>query len=149
MEAKISQFFESTRRELLFPSFLHECERDAGEAAKGDLDDLKNESIIRLSWALVHFRQPEDVQRGIAMLEASLANNSPPQRGDYSRSWQLVERCLEIAPDWRQALVLKKTIEDRIAKDNLVELLLRCLAKKDNTSTGTSIGIGSKLGQDE
>lgn len=24
---------------------------------------------MRLSWALVHSRQPEDVQRGIAMLE--------------------------------------------------------------------------------
>ncbi|CAK9184383.1 unnamed protein product [Ilex paraguariensis] len=40
--------------------------------------------------------------------------------GDYSRSRQLVERCLEIAPDWRQALTLKKTIEDRIKKDGVI-----------------------------
>ena len=27
---------------------------------------------MRLSWALVHSRQPEDVQRGIAMLEGEV-----------------------------------------------------------------------------
>ncbi|XP_031281901.1 mitochondrial fission 1 protein A-like [Pistacia vera] len=111
------------------------CEREVAEAANGDSDKLKSESIMRLSWALVHSRQAEDVQRGIAMLEASLANSSPPlqQReklyllavgyyrcGDYSRSRQLVEQCLEIAPDWRQALALKKSIEDRIAKDGVI-----------------------------
>lgn len=90
---------------------------------------------MRLSWALVHSKRPEDVQRGIAMLEASLSgNNSPLQTrekiyllavgyyriGDYSRSRQLVGRCLEIAPDWRQALSLKKTIEDKITKDGVI-----------------------------
>lgn len=45
------------------------CEREVAEAAKGDSDKLKSESIMRLSWALVHSRQAEDVQRGIAMLE--------------------------------------------------------------------------------
>ncbi|GAB2279201.1 Mitochondrial fission 1 protein A [Dionaea muscipula] len=91
---------------------------------------------MRLSWALVHSRQPEDVQRGIAMLEASLANVSsgPLQKReklyllavgyyrscDYPRSRQLVEQCLEIAPDWRQALTLRKTVEDRIAKDGMI-----------------------------
>ena len=43
------------------------CEREVSEA--GDSDVRKSESIMRLSWALVHSRQPEDVQRGIAMLE--------------------------------------------------------------------------------
>ncbi|KAJ0547536.1 putative mitochondria fission 1 protein [Helianthus annuus] len=33
---------------------------------------------MRLSWTLVHSRQPEDVQRSIAMLEASLVNTSSP-----------------------------------------------------------------------
>ncbi|KAJ0100606.1 hypothetical protein Patl1_20863 [Pistacia atlantica] len=132
---------------ILFYSYIHlsfslssdicwqGCEREVAEAANGDSDKLKSESIMRLSWALVHSRQAEDVQRGIAMLEASLANSSPPlqQReklyllavgyyrcGDYSRSRQLVEQCLEIAPDWRQALALKKSIEDRIAKDGVI-----------------------------
>ncbi|MCI95307.1 mitochondria fission 1 protein-like, partial [Trifolium medium] len=27
------------------------------------------ESLLRLSWALVHSKRPEDVQRGIAMLQ--------------------------------------------------------------------------------
>ncbi|GMN60937.1 hypothetical protein TIFTF001_030041 [Ficus carica] len=35
---------------------------------------------------------------------------------EYSKSRQLLEQCLAIAPDWRQALSLKKTVEDRIAK---------------------------------
>lgn len=90
---------------------------------------------MRLSWALVHSKQTDDVNRGIAMLEASLdSDNSPLQmreklyllavghyrNGDFSRSRQLVERCLEIAPDWRQAVSLKKVVEDKIAKDGVI-----------------------------
>ncbi|KAF8396231.1 hypothetical protein HHK36_017845 [Tetracentron sinense] len=45
------------------------CEREVAND-NGVSDELRNESIMRLSWALVHSRQPEDVQRGIAMLEA-------------------------------------------------------------------------------
>ncbi|KAK9125089.1 hypothetical protein Scep_013935 [Stephania cephalantha] len=111
------------------------CEREIVEAGDDVTDEVKQESIMRLSWALVHSRQPDDVQRGIAMLDASLASAvSPLQKreklyllavgfyrsGDYSRSRQLLERCLEIAPDWRQALTLKKTVEDRIAKDGVI-----------------------------
>lgn len=48
------------------------CEREVAEAAKGDSEELKSESIMRLSWALVHSRQDVDVQRGIAMLEGQL-----------------------------------------------------------------------------
>ncbi|CAN4104736.1 unnamed protein product [Withania somnifera] len=40
--------------------------------------------------------------------------------GDFPRSRQLVDRCLEIAPDWRQALTLKKTIEEKITKDGVI-----------------------------
>ncbi|KAK9154699.1 hypothetical protein Sjap_002179 [Stephania japonica] len=111
------------------------CEREIAEAGDDVTDEVKQESIMRLSWALVHSRQPDDVQRGIAMLDASLASAASPlqkreklyllavgfyRSGDYSRSRQLLERCLEIAPDWRQALTLKKTVEDRIAKDGVI-----------------------------
>ncbi|KAL6272706.1 hypothetical protein ACE6H2_023398 [Prunus campanulata] len=114
---------------------IHGCEKEVAEANKGDSDEQKSESIMRLSWALVHSKQPEDVQRGIAMLEASLANSSSPlhqreklyllavgyyRTAEYSNSRHLVEQCLEIAPDWRQALTLKKTVEDQIAKDGLI-----------------------------
>ncbi|KAM7502454.1 hypothetical protein LguiB_001358 [Lonicera macranthoides] len=95
------------------PSLIHlqGCEREVAEAEKGSSDELKSECIMRLSWALVHSKRPEDVQRGIAMLEASLANPGSPlqlrekiyllaighyRSGDYSRSRQLVERCLEV-----------------------------------------------------
>ncbi|GMH00005.1 hypothetical protein Nepgr_001844 [Nepenthes gracilis] len=54
------------------------CERDVAEANKGSSDEVKSECIMRLSWALVHSRQPEDVQRGIAMLEASLSSSTNP-----------------------------------------------------------------------
>ncbi|XP_020235990.1 mitochondrial fission 1 protein A [Cajanus cajan] len=111
------------------------CEREVAEAANGDSEERKNESIMRLSWALVHSRQKEDIQRGIAMLETSLGNDKSPlhqreklyllavgyyRSNDYARSRQLVEQCLEIAPDWRQALSLKKIVEDRIAKDGVI-----------------------------
>ncbi|KAI3782613.1 hypothetical protein L2E82_12665 [Cichorium intybus] len=111
------------------------CEKEVAEAANDASDEAKSESMMRLSWALVHSRQADDVQRGIAMLEASIVNtNSPLQKrekiyllavgyyrsGDFSRSRQLLEQCLEIAPDWRQALSLKKAIEDRITKDGVI-----------------------------
>ncbi|XP_015900635.3 mitochondrial fission 1 protein A [Ziziphus jujuba] len=143
MEAKVGKFFES------FSSFfgggdqipwcdgdiIQGCEREVAESGKGDSEERKSESIMRLSWALVHSRQAEDVQRGIAMLEASLANNTSTlqqreklyllavgyfRTGEYPKSRQLLEQCLEIAPDWRQALTLKKTVEDRIAKDGVI-----------------------------
>ncbi|XP_047332860.1 mitochondrial fission 1 protein A-like [Impatiens glandulifera] len=144
MDAKITSFFDSVGNFFTggdqIPwcdsDIVAGCEREVGEANKGSSDELKSECIMRLSWALVHSRRPEDVQRGIAMLEASLdgVNSSPLQlrekiyllavgyyrSQDFSRSRQLVERCLEIAPDWRQALSLKKAIEERIKKDGVI-----------------------------
>lgn len=45
------------------------CEKEVKEATDGDSEEQKKVSIMRLSWALVHSRQAEDIQRGIAMLE--------------------------------------------------------------------------------
>ena len=56
----------------LSPIHLQGCEREVAEAEKGSSDELKSECIMRLSWALVHSKRPEDVQRGIAMLEGIL-----------------------------------------------------------------------------
>ncbi|KAL1307701.1 hypothetical protein AAHE18_17G051600 [Arachis hypogaea] len=112
------------------------CEREVAEAGKQS-DEFLQECLLRLSWALVHSKRSQDVQRGIAMLEGSLPNTSDPlqqreklyllavgyyRSGDYSRSRDLVERCLMIAPDWRQAVTLKKAIEDRITKDGVIGL---------------------------
>ncbi|CAL9175764.1 unnamed protein product [Musa hybrid cultivar] len=102
---------------------LQGCEREVAESGNAE---SKNESLMRLSWALVHSRHPEDVNRGIAMLEgvytsygqlyflpdfaASLDNSASPlqsreklyllavgyyRNGDYPRSRQLLDRCLE------------------------------------------------------
>jgi hypothetical protein len=46
------------------------CENEVAEAAN---EEQKNESLMRLSWALVHSRQPEDVNRGIGMLQGNEA----------------------------------------------------------------------------
>ncbi|KAM3303629.1 Mitochondrial fission 1 protein B [Capsicum baccatum] len=143
MDSKIGNFFESVGHFFsggdqipwCDSDIVTGCEREVAEAGKGSSDELKSECIMRLSWALVHSKRPEDVQRGIAMLEASLGgSNSPMQMrekiyllavgyyrsGDYARSRQLVERCLEIEPQWRQALTLRKTIEDKITKDGVI-----------------------------
>ncbi|CAK7340204.1 unnamed protein product [Dovyalis caffra] len=124
MEAKIREVFESVGSFFTggdhIPwcerDIINGCEREVAEAAEGDSEELKRDSIMRLSWALVHSKQPEDVQRGIAMLEAVGYYRS----GDYARSRHLVDQCLEMAPDWRQALALRKTLEDRIAKDGVI-----------------------------
>ncbi|XP_027079360.1 mitochondrial fission 1 protein A-like [Coffea eugenioides] len=143
MEAKMAKFFESVGNFFsggdqipwCDSDIVAGCEREVAEAEKGSTDELKSECIMRLSWALVHSKRPEDVQRGIAMLEASLSGSGSPlqtreriyllavgyyRSGDYTRSRQLVERCLEVAPDWRQALSLKKTIEEKITKDGVI-----------------------------
>ncbi|KAG5574038.1 hypothetical protein H5410_063804 [Solanum commersonii] len=143
MDAKIGKFFDSIgdfftggdQIPWCDSDIVAGCEREVAEAEKGSSDHLKSECIMRLSWALVHSRRPEDIQRGIAMLEASLGGSSSPlqmreklyllavgyyRSGDFPRSRQLVDRCLEIAPDWRQALTLKKTIEEKITKDGVI-----------------------------
>lgn len=46
------------------------CEKEVKEAEdNGASEEQKNESIMRLTWALIHSRRPDDVQRGMAMLE--------------------------------------------------------------------------------
>ncbi|WOH07921.1 hypothetical protein DCAR_0727356 [Daucus carota subsp. sativus] len=133
---KVGTFFKGTDKLPWCDSdIVAGCENDVAEAEKGSSDEIRRECIMKLSWALVHSSRPENVQRGIAMLEASLVgNNSPLQirenmyllavgyyrSGDYSRSRQLVGRCLEIAPDWGQALNLKSAIEERITKDGVI-----------------------------
>ncbi|KAG2671073.1 hypothetical protein I3843_14G114800 [Carya illinoinensis] len=112
--------------------FVISCERAFAEAKEGSSDEFLQECILRLLSALVHSRRLKDVKRGIAILEASLArtNSSLPKgdklyllavgcyrSGDYSRSRELVDECLGIAPDWRSAQILKKKVEDRIKKD--------------------------------
>ncbi|GLJ16006.1 hypothetical protein SUGI_0265110 [Cryptomeria japonica] len=112
------------------------CEREAaGEGAGLSKDSDMSDTIMRLSWALVHSRRSSDVQRGIAMLEAALSNDIGPTQKretlyllavghyraeDYGRSRQYISQALEIAPDFRQALTLKKIVEDKIAKDGVI-----------------------------
>ncbi|CAK9205050.1 unnamed protein product [Sphagnum troendelagicum] len=113
------------------------CEVEVNEKTKvSGGDSGKNESIMRLAWALVHSRHPSDVQRGIAMLEASLSNSQIGalekreilyllavgqfRAAEYARSRRLVDQALKISPDFRQASALKQMIEDKIAKDGMI-----------------------------
>ncbi|KAD3640092.1 hypothetical protein R6Q59_002990 [Mikania micrantha] len=143
MDAKIGKLFDSIGTFFSGTDNIPWCdsdivlgfEREVAQAENGSDDEHKSVCLLRLSWALVHSKRPEDVQRGIAMLEGSLPSTSDPlqmrekmyllavgyyRSGDYSRSRHLVDRCLEIAPDWRQAITLKKSIEDHIKKDGVI-----------------------------
>lgn len=140
MDKKVSKFFDSVGDFFSSSQKIPWCDRDivAGcerDVAEGDSSEKRNESILRFSWSLVHSRQPEDVQRGIAMLEASVnkSKNVSERReklyllavgyyrsGDYLRSRQLIDQCLELQPQWGQALTLKKVVKDKIAKEGLV-----------------------------
>uniref|UniRef100_A0A0D9VAA2 Mitochondrial fission 1 protein n=1 Tax=Leersia perrieri TaxID=77586 RepID=A0A0D9VAA2_9ORYZ len=127
------------------------CEREVAEVAT---EEHKNEGIVRLSWALVHSRNMDDVNRGIAMLQASLGGSKSPleareklyllavghyRNGDYPRSRQLLEHCLEIQPGWGQALSLKKTVEDKIAKDGAIGIGIA------TTAVGLLVGIAAAV----
>ncbi|KAL3697937.1 hypothetical protein R1sor_012013 [Riccia sorocarpa] len=76
-----------------------------------------------------------DAERGIAMLEASLGGNGGPlqrreilyllavgqyRAGDLPRCRRLVDQALEIAPDFRQAVALRKMVEDKIAQEGAI-----------------------------
>ncbi|KAK3002262.1 hypothetical protein RJ639_020393 [Escallonia herrerae] len=82
MEAKIGQLIESVSTFLsggdqipwCSREIIAGCEKEVAYAASGASDEQKGESIMRLSWALVHSRQPDDVQRGIAMLKREINN---------------------------------------------------------------------------
>ncbi|WRX35266.1 Fis1 [Theobroma cacao] len=142
MEAKIGKFFESVANFFSASDPLPWCdadivagyEKEVAEAEKGSVE-LKNEYVMCLSWALVHSRRAEDVQRGIAMLEASSDSTTSPLKmreklyllavgyfrsSDYPKSREIVEQCLKMEPDRRQAQSLKKAIENRITKDGVI-----------------------------
>ncbi|KAG7947870.1 hypothetical protein I3843_14G116400 [Carya illinoinensis] len=130
--------------------FVISCERAVAEAKGGSSDDFLQECILRLLSALVHSRRLKDVKRGIEILEASLARtDSSLPKGDnlyllavgyyrsvdYTRSRELVDECLRIAPDWRSAQILKKKVEDRIK-----------VLQGDNTGIGiVAVGIAAAL----
>nr|XP_043636933.1 mitochondrial fission 1 protein A-like [Erigeron canadensis] len=53
-------------------TLIHFCRRDYAlveNRLDSSYDDIRNECLLRLSWALAHSRRPEDVQHGIRMLE--------------------------------------------------------------------------------
>eukprot|EP01018_Ginkgo_biloba_P014824 Gb_24837 [translate_table: standard] len=120
------------------------CEHEAVEEAAGlSKDSDKSESIMRLSWALVHSRHPSDVQRGIAMMEAALDSDAGPlqkreilyllavghyRADDYARSRRYIDQALQIAPEFRQALTLRKIVEEKIAKDGVIGIGLTVTA---------------------
>ncbi|XP_009121852.1 mitochondrial fission 1 protein B [Brassica rapa] len=130
------------------------CEKELAEAQKGQDEGFKKESIMRLSWALVHSKMPADIQRGIAMLEGSVVSDTSPvtlreklyllaigyyRSGDFSRSRDYIERCLEVEPEWRQAQTLKTAIEDRIVKDGVIGVGIAV------TAVGIVAGIAAAL----
>lgn len=127
------------------------CEKELAEAQD---EGRKKECIMRLSWALVHSKMPSDIQRGIAMLEALVVNDTSAMKlreklyllalgyyrsGDFSRSRDCIERCLEVEPESGQAQALKKAIEDRIVKDGVIGVGIAV------TAVGVVAGIAAAI----
>uniref|UniRef100_A0A8R7K178 Mitochondrial fission 1 protein n=1 Tax=Triticum urartu TaxID=4572 RepID=A0A8R7K178_TRIUA len=128
MEAQMSKFFESVGSFFSGGDNIPWCDRDiiAGcerEVAEAATEEQKNDSIMRLSWALVHSKQTDDVNRGIGMIEASLDKTTSPLQTREKLYLLAVGHYRNgnyIQPDWRQASSLKKAIEDKIAKDGVI-----------------------------
>ncbi|RZC84295.1 hypothetical protein C5167_047077 [Papaver somniferum] len=114
---------------------LEDCERDITEAGDDAPNEVKNENIIELSWALVHTRQPEDVQRGIALLEGGLTQLQIRDMlyirslghyisRDFIKSLNGVCQCLQDAPDFWQGWYLRRTLLNRTETDGLLGALI-------------------------
>ncbi|BBN10268.1 mitochondrial fission 1 protein [Marchantia polymorpha subsp. ruderalis] len=132
IDAIISKFSSGDSLPWTDAQVIQDLEREAAQEGQGK---NKSESIMRLAWALVHSAQPADVQRGIAMLESSLGGQGGPlqkweilyllavghyRTGDLGRCRRLVDQALEIAPDFRQAVALRKMVEDKIAQEGAI-----------------------------
>ncbi|KAI3913266.1 hypothetical protein MKW92_034759 [Papaver armeniacum] len=123
-----------------YRDMILDCERDIAEAGDDAPDEVKNENIIKLSWALVHTRQPEDVQRGIAMLEAPIEKGGLSQlqirdmlyicslghyiSRDFIKSLNGLCQCLEVAPDFWQGRYLSRTVSTRMDRDEILGALI-------------------------
>ncbi|CAL4945526.1 unnamed protein product [Urochloa decumbens] len=59
--------------------------------------------------------------------------------GDYPKSRQFLDHCLEIQPDCGQALALKKVVEDKIAKDGVIGIGIA------TTALGLLVGIAAAV----
>ncbi|KAI3913261.1 hypothetical protein MKW92_034754 [Papaver armeniacum] len=127
-----------------YRDMILDCERDIAEAGDDAPYEVKYENIIKLSWALVHTRQPEDVQRGIAMVEAALEEGGLSQlvKGgpsqlqirdmlyiyslghyisrDFIKSLNGVGHCLEDAPGFWQGWYLRRTVLNRTKTNELL-----------------------------
>ncbi|OEL16825.1 Mitochondrial fission 1 protein A, partial [Dichanthelium oligosanthes] len=112
MDGHVGKFMDSVGSIFRGGDVLPWCDRDiiAGferEIAEAANEGQKNDSLMRLSWALVHSRQPEDVNRGIGMLQVPTFS-----------------RFLQIQPDWRQALTLQRLVEEKTRRDGMIGMAL-------------------------
>ncbi|KAJ0702949.1 putative mitochondria fission 1 protein [Helianthus annuus] len=93
--------------------------------------DLKNMDLDHYVSALVHSKEPEDVQYGIDNLESVLGDYVDEgeecehlymlavgyfRKGDYKKSKGFVDSCLMIEPEWEEPKILKKFVECRLKK---------------------------------
>ncbi|GJN07853.1 hypothetical protein PR202_ga25721 [Eleusine coracana subsp. coracana] len=77
MGEQVGRFMDTVGSIFRGSDTLPWCDRDLiagfeGEVAEAATEAQKNDSLMRLSWALVHSRQPEDVNRGIGMLQGNI-----------------------------------------------------------------------------
>ncbi|GJS02726.1 mitochondrial fission 1 protein A [Tanacetum coccineum] len=107
------------------------------------------------SWVLVHSRQPDDIYRGVTMLKDSMESTSNLnqkkkemyllavgfyRREQYTRSAELVDKCLEIKPDCWKSRSLKEAIAYRRKKrkSKLLQLVRVSKATTTRSSYPTS-----------
>ncbi|KAI7839107.1 hypothetical protein COHA_007112 [Chlorella ohadii] len=116
-----------TEREL-----IQQCQREyETAAAHGGQEAL--DACFRLSWALVHSREPADVQRGIELAEALTDSGGLEQRDllylvavgkfrqrKYIEARKTLKGLMQVHPEFRQAETLLEACEHEIVKDGLV-----------------------------
>ncbi|PWA79549.1 mitochondrial fission 1 protein A [Artemisia annua] len=126
----VCSFFTSDQLPWYSQSEIEDVEEAvAMYQTSGDSWERRMILLCALYRGLVHSRKPEDVQRGVNMLEKSIAGCDPNRvteniyllavgyyrLGDFSRSMMHVEQLIQIDPGQEEIMILKKAVEDRLA----------------------------------
>jgi len=146
---------EALLEDYISPSELSRYERQYYEETQGNRE-ASAQTRFEYAWALIRSKYSSDIRRGVMMLEDLCHSGAEDARRDYLfylavgntklKEYQIAQGCvkkfLAVEPQNRQALELKKLIEERMTKEGLMGMAIVGGAA---LALGGVIGLGMAL----